>query len=106
MVRRSATIFGDGAEVVVLGQAINSRGLSSRTASRQPGTGLQTALIPEFRKDDVPGDRGHDQQDDQCAAGNEVTLCPESLMPYGFSTAIVSAAFCMISSITKAKRRS
>src|SRR5690349_10845120 len=83
VVRRSTeTVFSHGTEVVVLREAIHGFLKGARAPELlldDLGTGLQTALVPELREDDVPGHGGHDQQDDQSAASNEVTLCPERL---------------------------
>ena|SRR5436190_16423801 len=111
MVSGSAeAIFGHGAEVVVLREAVN-RFLEGARAPEllfdDLGTGLQTALVPEFRKDDVPGYGGHDQQDDQGATGDTVTLLPHGLNTVGIidNNSVCSSVFHDFLDDKKAKRR-
>jgi len=111
MVSGSAeAIFGHGAEVVVLREAVN-RFLQGARAPEllfdDLGTGLQAALVPELRKDDVPGDGRHDQKNDQSAPGDTVTLFPHGLNAIWIvdNNSVSSSVFHDFLDDKKAKRR-
>src|SRR6187399_1222489 len=104
------TIFGHGAEVVVLREAVN-RFLQGARAPEllfdDLGTGLQSALIPQLRKDDVPRHGGHDQQNDQSATSDIVTLGPHRLNAVRIidNNSVSSSVFHDFLDDKKAKRR-
>ena len=111
MVSGSAeAIFGHGAEVVVLREAVN-RFLQGARAPEllfdDLGTGLQAALIPQLRKDDVPRHGGHDQQNDQSATSDTVTLGPHRLNAVRIidNNSVSSSVFHDFLDDKKAKRR-
>jgi hypothetical protein len=101
VVRRGAeAVLGDRAEGVTLRQALDGvldRARGPELLLGELGRLLQLPLVPDLQKDDVPGEQGHQDEDDQRAFGNEVSLGPERPKPYGLSTTVV-AAFSMGSS--------